>query len=167
MTAYLPILLGLALAGLAALSWRLAVEVRRRRSAEAGLARRQEAEADRSARLALFDRRVAAVAPLDALWLAWSRSCRPEPDLVRRAADAIAEARLLFDHALGSECDHLLSLLLGYERHREACRAAVAGGRHLDHGDLLDEEIALERALKPALATLRARLAEAARVPDA
>jgi hypothetical protein len=163
----LPILLGLALASLAMLGWRFAVEVRRRRTAEAALARRHTAEADRAARLALFDRRVATVAPLDALWLAWSRACRPEPDLVRRAADAAAEARLLFDDALAGDCEELLGLLLGYERHRQACNAAVVGGRHLDHGDLLDEEVALERALKPALAALRDRLAEAARVPDA
>jgi hypothetical protein len=79
----------------------------------------------------------------------------------------VAEARLLFDDALAGECEALLGLLLGYERHREACSAAIAGGRHRDHGDLLDGEIALERTLRPALAALRARLAEAARVPDA
>jgi hypothetical protein len=160
------VLLALALAALAGLAWRLVGEVRRRRAAEAALAGREAAAAERARRLALFDRRVAAVAPLDSLWLAWSRACRPDAALVRAAANALPEARLLFDSPLAGECEALLGLLLGYERHQDACRAAVASGRHRDHGDLLDRELEMERPVKAALAALRARLAEAARVPD-
>jgi hypothetical protein len=164
-----PVVLGLiaAFVAIMLLSWRLGVETGRRRAAESALAERREAEDVRAAQLALFERREAVLRPLEALSIAWTRSCRPEPERVARAADALVEAQHLFDPEAASDCEALLALLLDYERHQIAYRAAVGAGALYDRGDRLEREIEIERRVKPALQALRLRLAQASRVPDA
>ena len=145
------------------LGWLLSRERGARRAAEAALAAERAAAAEQAARLELLDRRRAAIAPIESLWLAWSGGSRPGEALIIEAARGIAEARLLFGNPLEAELDEAALLLAEHVRGRSWQRDAVQAGRRDESADLIDAEIARERALKPLIAALRARLAEAAR----
>jgi len=141
----------------------LARERAARRAAEAALAAQREGAAEQAARLALLDRRRDAIAPIESLWLIWEGGSRPGEALLAEAARGIAEARLLFADPLGTELDEAALLIAEHVRGRAWQRDAVQAGRRDESADLIDAEIARERALKPLIAALRARLAEAAR----
>jgi hypothetical protein len=135
-----------------------------RRAAEAALAAGRDEAADQAARLALLDRRRAAIAPIEALWFAWAGGGRPGEALLADAARALAEARLLFAGHLQAELDEAALLIVAHVRGQSWQRAAIEAGRHDERADLIDEEIARERALKPRIADLRVRLVDAARM---
>jgi hypothetical protein len=162
------LLAGLALALPAALLLALALgrERARRRAAEAALAAHRETAALSAEQLALLDRRRAAIQPLDALAAAWTRSCRPAQALVAAAGAALDEAHSVFPRALAPELDEAAALLLCYRRHQDEAEAAIGDGRRSTREEMLEREIALESALKPKLAGLRRRLADAARLPE-
>ena len=143
----------------------LARERAARTAAEAALASGRDESADQAARLALLDRRRAAIAPIESLWLAWAGGGRPSEALLSEAARALAEARLLFAGHLQAELDEAALLIVAHVRGQSWQRAAIEAGRHDERADLIEEEIARERALKPRIADLRMRLADAARVP--
>ena len=146
------------------LAWLLARERAARRAAEASLAAQREAAAEQAARLELLDRRRVAIAPIESLWLVWAGGSRPGEALLAEAARAIAEARLLFAEALDAELDEAALLLAEHVRGRAWQRDAIQAGRRDESADLIDAEIAREQALKPRIAELRIRLAEAARL---
>jgi hypothetical protein len=135
-----------------------------RRTAEAALAARRDEASDRAARLDLLDRRRAAIAPIESLWLAWAGGGRPGEALLADAARALTEARLLFAGHLQAELDETVLLIVEHVRGQGWQRAAVEAGRRDERADLIDEEIARERKLKPRIADLRVRLADAARM---
>jgi hypothetical protein len=135
-----------------------------RRAAEAALAAGRDESADQAGRLALLDRRRAAIAPIEALWLAWAGGGRPGETMLAEAARALAEARLLFAGHLQAELDEAALLIVEHVRGQSWQRAAIEAGRHDERADLIGEEIARERALKPRIADLRIRLADAARM---
>jgi len=153
--------LGAGLAASVAAILGLALALRRERAAHAAC--RDEA-ADQAARLALFDRRRAALAPIEALWLAWVGDCRPDSALLAEAARAAGEARLLFADGLAAELEEVAGLLVEQVRGQSWQRAAVAAGRHDERADLIAEEIERERRLKPRIGALRQRMVEAARL---
>ena len=162
------VLLGVGLAASVAAALGLALALRReraaRRAAEAAQAACGDAAAAQAARLALLDRRRAALAPIDALWLAWTGECRPDPALLAAAARAVGEARLLFADEVAAEIDEVAGLLVEQLRGQNWQRAAVAAGRYEERADLIAEEIERERRLRPRIGALRQRLAEAARL---
>jgi hypothetical protein len=135
-----------------------------RRAAEAALAATRDEAADRAARLDLLDRRRAAIAPIESLWLAWAGGGRPDEAQLADAAQALAEARTLFADALQAELDEAALLIVAHVRGKSWQRAAIQAGRRDERADLIDEEIARERSLKPKIADLRIRLADAARM---
>jgi hypothetical protein len=137
-----------------------------RRAAEAALAEHRAEVPLRQERLGLLDRRRAALAPIEALSLAWARDCRPDEAALSAAALAIGEARLVFPAELAAELDEAAALLIVHARGRSWQRAAVEARRHEERADLIAEEIERERLLKPRLVELRMRLAEAARIAD-
>lgn len=114
-------------------------------------------------RLALLDRREAACAPLDALWLCWSRCTPPDEEVLRAAALAAEGAKRLFPAELAPDLDEVSRLLSGLVRHRSRQRDAVLAGRHRERVVLIEEEAEMEHKLRPKLAGLRALLADAAR----
>jgi hypothetical protein len=155
--------LALSAAAILLLGWLLARERAARRAAEAALAAAREAADARAGRLDLLDRRRAAIAPLESLWLAWAGGRLPDQDLLAQAARALAEARLLFGDPLQAELDEAALLIVEHVQGLDRQRAAVAGGRHGERTDLIAEEIERERRLRPLVADLRLRLVEAAR----
>lgn len=157
---------GLALCAIATGALALALRRERdaRRAADAALAARQDETARQAAQLALFDRRRAALAPIEALWVAWARDCRPEEALLAEAARALGEARLLFDEMHSAELEEAAGLLVEHVRGQSWQRAAVDAGRYEERAELIAEEIDRERRLKPCIAQLRQRLADAARI---
>ena len=156
--------LALAVATSLVLALLLARERSARRGAEAALAASRDEAADQTARLALLDRRRAAIAPIETLWLAWAGGGRPGEALLAEAARALGEARLLFGDHLQAELDEAVVLIVEHVRGQGWQRAAIEAGRRDERADLIDEEIARERMLKPRIADLRIRLAEAARM---
>jgi hypothetical protein len=150
------------LAAILLLAWLLLRERAARRAAEAALAARLAAEADLAARLDLLDRRRAVIAPIESLWCAWAGGGRPDEALLAGAARAIAEARTLFGDHLQAELDEAALLIVAHVRGQSRQRDAIRAGR--ERTDLIDQEIARERTLKPRIAALRDRLAEAARL---
>ena len=152
--------LALGAAAILALAWLLARERAARRAAEAEL----EAERAAAARLDLLDRRSAAIAPIESLWLAWSAGGRPNESLLAEAARAIAEARLLFGGPLETELDEAALLIAEHVRGQVWQRDAILAGRRDERAELIEAEIAREQALKPRIAALRVRLVEAARL---
>jgi hypothetical protein len=164
----LSILLGAGLASWLATTLLLAVllvrERRGRKAADAALAMCRDAAADQAARLDLLDRRRAAIDPIESLWLAWAGGGRPDEALLAEAARALAEARLLFAAHLQAELDEAVLLIVAHVRGQGWQRAAIQAGRRGERADLIDEEIARERILKPKIADLRIRLADAARL---
>jgi pantoate kinase len=162
------VLLGVGLAASVAATLGLALALRRerapRRAAEAAQAACRNEAAEQAARLALLDRRSAALAPIDALWLAWTGECRPDSALLAEAARGAAEARLLFAAEVVAEIDEVAGLLVEQLRGQSLQRAAVAAGRYEERAGLIDEEIAREQHLRPRIGALRQRLAEAARL---
>lgn len=158
------LIIGTVLASAAAaillLAWLLARERAARRAAEEALAAGREA----AAQLALLDRRSAAIAPIETLWLTWSGGGRPGPALLAEAARAIAEARLLFGGPLEAELNEAALLIAEHVRGQAWQRDAILGGRRDESAELIDAEIAREQALKPRIAALRVRLVEAARL---
>ena len=160
------LLAGLAMSIAAALLLALLLvrEKAARRAAEAALAARSDEAADQAARLELLDRRRAAIAPIETLWLAWAGGGRPQEALLADAARALTEARLLFADHLQADLDEAILLIVEQVRGQGWQRAAVAAGRRDERADLIDEEIARERKLKPRIADLRVRLADAARM---
>jgi len=159
---------GLALALIAVLL--LALTLRRESAARVAaigaLEARQDAAEARAGRLAMLDRRLAAIAPLDALWLGWTRGARPERAMIACALTALAEARLVFPESFAGALDEASTLLLAYERHQTALEAALDGGRRYEREEMFERELALEQALKPTLESLRVQLAGAARIAD-
>jgi hypothetical protein len=135
-----------------------------RRAAEGALAAGRDEAADQAARLALLDRRRAAIAPIEALWFAWAGGGRPSEALLADAARALAEARLLFAGHLQAELDEAALLIVAHARGQSWQRVAIEAGRHDERADLIDEEIARERAIRPRIADLRIRLVDAARM---
>jgi hypothetical protein len=135
-----------------------------RQAAEAALAARLRAEADTEARLDLLDRRRAAIAPIESLWLAWAGGGRPDEAQLADAGRAIAEARTLFADQLQPELDEAALLIVAQVRGQSRQRDAIRAGRRDKRADLIDEEIAREQELRPRIAALRDRLAEAARL---
>jgi len=162
------VLLGTGLAASLAASLGLALALRReragRRAAEAAHAACRNEAAEQSARLGLLDRRRAALAPIDALWLAWTDESRPDSALLAEAARGVGEARVLFAEEVVAEIDEVAGLLVEQLRGLSRQRAAVAAGRYEERAELIDEEIARERRLRPRIGALRRRLAEAARL---
>jgi hypothetical protein len=154
----------LALASTMVLALLLARERGARRAAEAALAASRDEATDQAARLALLDRRRAAIAPLESLWLAWAGGGRPSEALLADAARALGEARLLFADHLQPELDEAVLLIVEHVRGEGWQRAAIEAGRYDERAALIDEEIARERKLKPRIADLRLRLADAARM---
>jgi hypothetical protein len=114
-------------------------------------------------RLALLDRREAACAPFDALWLCWSRCTPPDEEVLRAAALAAEGAKRLFPAELAPDLDEVSRLLSGLVRHRSRQRDAVLAGRHRERVELIEEEAEMEHKLRPKLAGLRTLLADAAR----
>jgi hypothetical protein len=168
-TETLELLPAAALAACLAAMLLLALALRReracRRAAEAALADHRAETAMQEERLGLLDRRRAALAPIEALSLAWARDCRPDEAALTEAARAVGEARLLFPAALAADLEEAAALLAMHARGRSWQRAAVEARRHEERADLFAEEIERERLLKPRIAELRQRLAEAARIP--
>jgi hypothetical protein len=145
------------------LAWLLRRERAARRAAEAAVAAERQA-AESTTRHDLLDLRRAAIAPIESLWLAWAGGGLPDDDLLAEAARALAEARLLFAADLAGELDEAAALILEQVRGRRWQRAAIDAGRHDERTDLIGEEMARERQLKPRIASLRLRLFEAARL---
>jgi hypothetical protein len=134
-----------------------------RRAAEVALAASRDGTADRAARLDLLDRRRAAIAPIESLWLAWASGGIAGEAQLADAVRALAEARLLFADHLQAELDETMLLIVEHVRGQSWQRAALEAGRHSERADLIDEEIARERRLKPRIESLRTRLGDAAR----
>jgi hypothetical protein len=157
---------GLALClALTLLLWRmLALERAARVAADATLAARMNEAADRALRLDLLDRRRAAIAPIESLWLAWARGGSPDEALLGDAIRALAEARLLFADHLQAELDETALLIVEYVRCQNWQRDAHRAGRYDERADLIGEEIAREARLKPRVESLRIRLSDAARM---
>jgi len=164
---FLPIIFGAGLALSAAaillLTWLLVRERGARRAAEAALAAAREAADARAERLGLLDRRRAAIAPLESLWLTWTGGRLPDEKLLTEAARALAEARLLFGDPLQAELDDAALLIVEHVQGLDRQRAAVDAGRFGERADLIAEEIERERRLRPIVAELRQRLVEATR----
>jgi hypothetical protein len=156
--------LALCLALLLILALLLVRERAARRAAEAALSAKDDIAAHQAARLELLDRRRAAIAPIESLWLAWASGGRPGEALLADAARALAEARLLFATHLQAELDEAVLLIVEHVRGQSWQRAAIEAGRHDERADLIDQEIAREHRLKPRIADLRVRLADAARM---
>ena len=161
MTETVVVLLGAGLAASVAAIVGLVLALRRERAAHAAC---RDETAEQAARLALLDRRRAALAPIEALWLAWAGDCRPDSALLAEAARAAGEARLLFADGLAAELEEVAGLLVEQVRGQSWQRAAVAAGRYEERADLIAEEIAREQRLKPRIGALRERMAEAARL---
>jgi hypothetical protein len=156
--------LALCLALILLLALLLARERSVRRVAEAALAAGRDEAADRAGRLDLLDRRRAAIAPIETLWLAWASGGMPSEAQLAEAARALAEARLLFAEPLQAELDEAALLVVEHVRGQSWQRAAIDAGRYSERADLIDEEIARERRLKPRIEALRASLIDAARM---
>lgn len=155
--------LALCLVLILALAWLLVRERSARASADAALVALRDEVADRSNRLDLLDRRRAAIAPIESLWLALASGNRANEALLADAIRALAEVRLLFADHLQAELDETVLLIVEHVRGQDWQRAAVAAGRHDERADLISEEIARERRLKPKIEELRIRLTDAAR----
>jgi len=155
---------GLALGLVLLLGVLLARERAARRAADAALAASRNETTERAARLDLLDRRRAAIAPIEALWLAWASGRIPDEAQLADAVRALAEARLLFADHLQAELDEAMLLIVEHVRGMDWQRAALDAGRHGERADLIDEEIARERRLKPRIEALRIRLGDAARM---
>jgi hypothetical protein len=157
-----------ALALASAVIARLALMLRRESAGRALVESALEAGALRSAQLAMLDRRLKAIAPLDALWLGWSSEGRPPAPAIAGALAALAEARLVFPGEIEAALEELSALLLAYRGHQaEVAAAREDGSGRSRREEMLEREIAIEQALRPKLAALRERLGAAARVPDA
>lgn len=141
----------------------LALAMRRSAARIAALEAENRALADDAERLALFDRREAACAPLDALWLCWGRCAHPDDAMLDAAARAAEAAKRLFPAEIEPDLDEVARLLAGLAARRAWQREAVRGGRHGERVALLDEEAEMERMLKPKLDGLRTLLADATR----
>jgi hypothetical protein len=141
----------------------LALALRRHAARIVALEAANRALAGQIDRLALLDRREAACAPLDALWLCWSRCTAPDEAVLDAAAVAAEGAKRLFPRELEPDLDEISRLLGGLVRHRGREREAVLAGRHGERVALMEEEREMERLLRPKLAALRTLLADAAR----
>src|SRR6185503_5402042 len=119
--------------------------------------------AEQAQRLNLLERRESVCAPLDVLWLCWTRCLTPEDEALHAAMQAAEAAKRLFSAELEPDLDEVARLLAALCRQRALQREAVLAGRHGERVALLDEESATERMLKPKLAALRTLLAEATR----
>ena len=155
--------LALCLVLILALSWLLVRERAARAAAVAALVAVRDEAADRTNRLDLLDRRRAAIAPIESLWLALASGGRADEALLADAIRALAEVRLLFADQLQAELDETTLLIVEHVRGQDWQRAAVEAGRHDQRADLIAEEIARERRLRPKIETLRIRLTDAAR----
>jgi hypothetical protein len=155
--------LALCLVLIVALTSLLLRERSARAAANAALVALQEEVADRSNRLDLLDRRRAAIAPIESLWLALARGNRANEALLADAIRALAEVRLLFADHVQAELDETVLLIVEHARGQDWQRAAVEAGRHDERADLIAEEIARELRLKPRIEKLRVRLTDAAR----
>jgi hypothetical protein len=155
----------LSLLAIAWLVWQLRGALRARAAAEAALAARLAGE-DRAMRLELLDRRTAVIAPIDTLWLSWSRGTRPDGGDLADALKAVEEARLIFPTDLAEALEQSSAQLLAYIDHLHWQRSEVANGRRFDRHEMLERELELEAGLKPRIQELRARLAAEARIGD-
>jgi hypothetical protein len=155
---FLPILAAAAIAIVL-----LALNLRRRAAQLRSLEAENRALLDQAERLALLDRRGETCAPLDALWLCWSRCAAPGDEMLHAAALATEAAKRLFPAELEPDLDEVAQLLGGLVRHRAWQGDAVRGGRHGERVTLLDEEAEMVRMLKPKLDGLRSLLADATR----
>jgi hypothetical protein len=154
------------LAGLCWLAWLLRRECAARAAAVAALDARQAVAEEKALKLALLDRRLAVIAPLEDLCLALDRGCRVEANALAAAARALGEARLLFPGALAAEMAEVAALLHGYERNQAWLREAVGAGRHEERKGLADAEMAIEQVLKPKLTGLGSMFAQVARLEN-
>jgi hypothetical protein len=154
------------LAGIGWLTWRLRQEQAARREAVAALHERQAIAEEKALRLALLDRRLAVVAPLETFRLAIGRGCRPDLEICRGAAQALGEARLLFPGSLAGELTEAAALLRDYARNLAWQHEAVGSGRHGERIELAEAEIAIEQRLRPKLDGICSRLAQNTRVED-
>lgn len=152
------------LAGGLPIAWLVRRERAERGAAEAALAAHREAAADQAGRLELLDRRRAALAPIESLWLAWTSGGRPDEALLADAAHGLAAARLLFGDPLQAELEEAALLIAEQIRGLGWQQDAIRAGRRDERADLIDAEIAREHALKPKIAALRDRLADATRL---
>ena len=168
MTETVAVLLGAGLAVSVAAMLGLMLALRReraaRRAAEAAHAACLDEAAEQAGRLALLDRRRAALAPIEALWSVWAAECRPDAALLAAAARAAGEARLLFADGLAAELEEVAALLVEQIRGQGRQAAAVAARRHEERADLIAEEIEREQRLRPRIGALRVRLVEATRL---
>lgn len=155
--------LALCLVLILALSWLLMRERSARAAAEAALGAVRDEAAERTSRLDLLDRRRAAIAPIESLWLAFASGGRPDEALLADTIRALAEIRLLFAGHLQAELDDTVLLVVEHMRGQGWQRAAIQAGRHDERADLIAEEITREGRLKPKIEMLRSRLADAAR----
>jgi len=145
------------------LGWALRREAARRAAGDAALAARIEGDAARGERLALFERRRAAIAPLDALHLGWLQGGRPRDGEIAEALAALEAARLLFPAETAAMLGEASRLLADYAaarrwRHADGC------ARRTEREQALERERWLEAETAAAVAALRTRLADAARL---
>ena len=114
-------------------------------------------------RIELLDRRRALCSRIDVLWLCWARCERPGLHHFADAAAAAEEARMLFPAELGPDLDEVAELLATAVRQQSWQQAAIDHRRHEERIELLEQEEALMRSLKPKIAGLRTLLVEAGR----
>ena len=140
-----------------------AIQIRRTAAERLAADERRNALDEDRIRIELLDRRRALCARIDALWLCWARCERPGQHLLADAAAAAEEARMLFPAELGPDLDEVAGLLATAARQQSWQQAAIDHRRHDERIELLEQEEALMRTLKPKIAGLRALLVEAGR----
>ena len=140
-----------------------AIQIRRTAAERLAADERRNALDEDRIRIELLDRRRALCARIDALWLCWARCERPGQHLLADAAAAAEEARMLFPADLGPDLDEVAGLLATAVRQQSWQQAAIDHRRHDERIELLEQEEALMRTLKPKIAGLRALLVEAGR----
>ena len=141
----------------------LVLTVRRQAKRAAALEAEKGELAEQLTRLQLLERREAACAPFDALWLCWARCVPPDEAHLHAAARAAESAKRLFPADLEPDLDEVCRLLVALAGHRVRQRDAIRYERHGERVSLMEEEAEMERLLKPKLSGLRTLLADASR----
>ena len=159
----LSLILVLALALAAAAVVLLSLAVRRQAKRVTALEVEKGELARQIERLALIERREAVCAPLDAVWLCWTRCVPPDEVHLHDAARAAESAKRLFPADMEPDFDEVARLLTALAGQRVRQRDAIRYERHGERVSLMEEEAEMERLLKPQLSGLRTLLAEASR----
>ena len=151
-----------------AAGWILAAEREARRrtdSAVATLEARLTAVEGSAERLALFERRLDVIAPLDALRRQWATGGRPDGAGLAAALEALHKARLLFAGELSDELEEASALLETCLAHLQWEASTIESGRRDERADLVGRIADLQERLRATIETLHARLSEASRIP--